>query len=280
MTDHPASNQMHDERFAGDEPRIPDDEPFGDPEPLATPGDEPLLHAAMQELALKRSQRDERSSHEFIDKQATGLVDTDEALFLRYQAGDEAAFLMLYERYKSSIFAYCARVLMGEGLSRDEAEDTFQDVFLRLAQYRQTFTGGEFKRWIFTITRHSCLTAKKLAFRERASTEYVNDSENFEEDATAEVRKAFSHNDDPLERMSRVEQADLLQKAIARLPAEFREALMMSEYDGLTYDEIGRITGTSLSTIRIRIYRAKSRLRKMLLPILGDQALGLIGENE
>jgi DNA-directed RNA polymerase specialized sigma24 family protein len=44
----------------------------------------------------------------------------------------------------------------------------------------------------------------------------------------------------------------------------------MSDYEGLTYDEIGRITGTSLSTIRIRVYRAKARLRKMLLPIIGD----------
>lgn len=271
---------MHEERFAEDEPRIPDDRPFGAGDPLATSGDDAqLMRAAMEEAGLKRNRTDDRSSHEFIDKQATELVDTDEALFLRYQEGDEAAFLMLYERYKSSIFAYCARVLMGEGLSRDEAEDTFQDVFLRLAQYRHTFTGGDFKPWIFTITRHSCLTAKKLAFRERASTEYVNNSESFEEDATAEIRKAFSHNDDPLERMSRAEQADLLQKAIARLPMEFREALMMSEYDGLTYDEIGRITGTSLSTIRIRIYRAKSRLRKMLLPILGDHASELLGED-
>ncbi len=270
-----ASNQMHEERFADDEPRVPDDRPFGAGDPLATSGhDAQLMRAAMEESALKRS-----GTREFIDKQDEQLPDSDEALFLRYQEGDEAAFLMLYDRYKSSIFAYCARVLMGEGLSRDEAEDTFQDVFLRLAQYRHTFTGGDFKPWIFTITRHSCLTAKRLAFRERASTEYVNNSENFEEDATAEIRKAFSHNDDPLERMSRAEQADLLQKAIARLPIEFREALMMSEYDGLTYDEIGRITGTSLSTIRIRIYRAKSRLRKMLLPILGDQAGELLGED-
>ncbi|MDP4241951.1 MAG: RNA polymerase sigma factor [Bacteroidota bacterium] len=274
---------MHEERFAGDDPPMPDDHSFGKGEPLDDPiansGEAVLLQEAMQESARQRSRK-----HEFIDtatdRHAAPGHESDEALFKRYQAGDEAAFLMLYERYKTSIFAYCARVLMSEGISRDVAEDTFQDVFLRLAQYRQTFTGGEFKAWIFTVTRHSCLTAKKLAFRQRASTEYVGNSENFDDDASVEVRLAFSHNDDPLERMSRAEQATLLQQAIARLPEEFREALIMSEYDGLTYDEIGRITGTSLSTIRIRIYRAKSRLRKMLLPILGDQAADLLGESD
>ena len=51
----------------------------------------------------------------------------------------------------------------------------------------------------------------------------------------------------------------------------YREALLLSEYEGLTYEEIGNLTGTSLSTIRIRVFRAKKRLRKVLSPIMGKE---------
>ncbi len=195
---------------------------------------------------------------------------SDEALFLRYQQGDDGAFFTIYERYKTSIYAYCAQVLFSVGLSREIVEDTFQDVFLRLVQYRDTFTGGDFRPWIFTVTRHSCLSVKRRAFRQRATIENIGDGVNFEDGVSSEVREAFSESDDPLERMSLEEQTGLLLAAIARLPEEYREALLLSEYEGMTYGEIGRMLGTSLSTIRIRIFRAKARLRKMLLPILGD----------
>ena len=109
------------------------------------------------------------------------------------------------------------------------------------------------------MTRHSCLSSKKKAFTYRATTEHVNDPENFEEDVAPEIRQAYARTDDPLERMSRAEQVDLLLEAIGKLPEEYREALIMSEYEGLSYEEIGKVTGTSLSTIRIRICSSRSR---------------------
>jgi RNA polymerase sigma-70 factor (ECF subfamily) len=206
----------------------------------------------------------------------TSGTNSDEALLLLYRDGDERGFLAIYDRYKSNIYAYCAHVLFGAGCTTELVEDTFQEIFMRVAQYQHTFTGGEFSKWIFTIARHTCLTNKKRAFRHRATTEYIGDGENFAENASIDLRRAFSINDDPLDRMTKTERTDFLLKAIASLPEEFREALIMSEYEGLTYEEIGKLTGTSLSTIRIRVYRAKTRLRKMLLPILGDETDQLI----
>jgi RNA polymerase sigma-70 factor (ECF subfamily) len=296
---------MHDERFADDEQ---DDRsspeaasPAGGPSGDSLPGEsqpssapeEPANGAPLDEDSgwiepARTEATRKRTPREFIDKKGSSKTGphpaahepTDESLFLRYQQGDDTAFVAIYERYKTNIYAYCAHVLLSVGLPRELVEDTFQDVFLRLAQYRQTFTGGEFKAWIFTVTRHSCLSSKKKAFHHRATTETVGDGENFENNVSSEVRAAFTRIDDPLDRMSRAEQTDLLMKAIAKLPEEFREALLMSEYEGLTYEEIGMITGTSLSTIRIRIFRAKARLRKMLLPIIGNEADSLTQEKE
>lgn len=202
----------------------------------------------------------------------------DAALFGKFQQGDHRAFLTLYEKYKEPVYAYCARVLLSAGIGRDQVEDTFQDVFMRLAQYQHTFTGGEFQAWLFTIVRHSCLTTKRKALKQRGRIENVGDAENFEEDISTEIRVALSRSDDPLERMSHQEQIDLLLKAIEMLPETYREALLLSDYEGLTYEEIGRMTGTSLSTIRIRIFRAKARLRKMLLPVIGDEVDRLVDD--
>lgn len=204
----------------------------------------------------------------------------DDALFRKYQGGDERAFLTLYDKYKSSIYAYCARTLMSAGLDTTHVEDAFQEVFLRVAQYQHTFTGGEFKAWIFTVTRHTCLSTKKKSLKYKIANEYVGDGENLDESASAEIRHALVIQDDsPLEALSKREQTELLLKAIEQLPETYREALILSDYEGMTYDEIGKLTGTSLSTIRIRIFRAKARLRKVLLPIIGDEADKLIGFN-
>jgi RNA polymerase sigma-70 factor (ECF subfamily) len=267
-------NQMHEERFADDDAGMSDHarEASGANERPAQPEEGERWIADARREASRR-----KSSRAFIDKHPTLAVagpyegHSDEVLFRRYQDGEDAAFIAIYERYKASIYAYCAQAILSAGLSREFVDDTFQDIFLRLVQYRNTFTGGEFKAWIFTVTRHSCLSTKKRAFRQKLGMESVGDGENFDENVSAEVRSAFATTDDPLERMSKEEQTALLVEAIAKLPEEFREALLLSEYEGMTYDEIGKLTGASLSTIRIRIYRAKARLRKMLLPVIGDE---------
>ncbi len=282
---------MHEERVErfGDERDRNDQSKTGQDSPISSENAQPgsthsagasqWMAEAQEEAARRRAGHSTSARYSIAtiaaprSLSATGPLandHSDEALFLQYQQGDDQAFFTIYERYKASIYAYCAQALLSAGLSRETVEDTFQDVFLRLVQYRDTFTGGDFKPWIFTVTRHSCLSIKKRTFRQHSGIEYIGDGVNFDDDVASEVRQAFAVGDDPLERMSQEEQTGLLLAAIAKLPEEFREALMLSEYEGLTYDEIGRILGASLSTIRIRIFRAKARLRKMLLPVLGD----------
>lgn len=208
---------------------------------------------------------------EFIDSKAGGS-ESDEELFFRYQQGDEKAFFAIYQRYKASVYAYCTKVMLSAGIQQDIVQDTYQEVFLRVAQYRNTFKHGEFRAWIFTITRNTCLSWKKRGIKHMVSSsggpfdpDYLNEEEAL--DAPTGIQRS----DSPLEVLTKKEQTELLLKAIAELPETYREALMLCEYEGLTYDEIGRLTGTSLSTIRIRVFRAKKRLRKVLRPVLGSE---------
>ena len=98
-------------------------------------------------------------TNEFIEKKGDS-AENDEECFFKYQKGDDPAFFILYERYKGSVYAYCAKVLLSAGLSEELVEDTFQEVFLRVSQYRHTFVSGEFRAWIFTVTRNTCLSSK------------------------------------------------------------------------------------------------------------------------
>jgi RNA polymerase sigma-70 factor (ECF subfamily) len=267
-----ALNQMQLDHYP-DEPQAPEAQGASGGQSLDSGGSGNWIDAARTEAS--RRKRSKASGKLAVDNRSSS-DGADEALFLKFQKGDQRAFLTLYEKYKEPVYAYCARVILGAGISREHVEDTFQDVFMRLAQYQHTFTGGGFQAWLFTIVRHSCLTTKRKALKQRGRMENVGDAENFEEEISGEIRIALSRTDDPLERMSHQEQIDLLLKAIELLPETYREALILSDYEGLTYDEIGRMTGTSLSTIRIRIFRAKARLRKMLLPVIGDDVDKLI----
>ena len=209
-------------------------------------------------------------TNEFIEKKGDS-AENDEECFFKYQKGDDPAFFILYERYKGSVYAYCAKVLLSAGLSEELVEDTFQEVFLRVSQYRHTFVSGEFRAWIFTVTRNTCLSSKKRGLRNNLSTGTLIDPDNVTDDEALNGQTMIRRSDDPLEVLTQKEQTNLLLAAIAELPETYREALMLSEYEGLTYEEIGKLTGTSLSTIRIRVFRAKKRLRKVLRPILGKE---------
>jgi RNA polymerase sigma-70 factor (ECF subfamily) len=209
-------------------------------------------------------------TNEFIEKKGDN-AENDEDCFFRYQKGEDPAFFILYERYKASVYSYCAKVLLSAGLSEELVEDTFQEVFLRVSQYRHTFVSGEFRAWIFTVTRNTCLSSKKRGLRNNLSSGSVIDPDNVTDDEALNGQTMIRRSDDPLELLTQKEQTNLLLAAIAELPETYREALLLSEYEGLTYEEIGKLTGTSLSTIRIRVFRAKKRLRKVLRPILGKE---------
>jgi RNA polymerase sigma-70 factor, ECF subfamily len=216
---------------------------------------------------------------EFIDESIGGPT-KDEELFYRYQGGDEKAFFILYERYKTSVYTYCAKVLLSAGLDQSMVEDTYQEVFLRVSQYRNTFRQGEFRAWIFTITRNTCLSWKKRGLKNLISSGHGLDPEFLTEEQALASPSHVQRSQDPLETLTLKEQTGLLLKAIAELPETYREALMLCEYEGLTYDEIGKLTGTSLSTIRIRVFRAKKRLRKVLGPIIGHTPANTLLEGE
>ncbi len=163
------------------------------------------------------------------------------------KATADRAFEELYNRLSSRIYAYCRRFLT----DKEEAKDVFQETFIRFyqsaAEQRDMTNVPAF---LLKIARNLCVNCKRREKKAISFEDYmVVNFENKEE------------NDELL---------NLIKRALDLLPDNYREVFVLREYDGLSYNDIADVTGASLSTIKIRLYRAKQKMRKILEPYLAD----------
>ncbi len=175
---------------------------------------------------------------------------SDEELFeLLRGNNDLSAFAVLYERYSRNVYTYCLKMLG----NKMEAEDLYQDIFLRMYDYRHSFRGGNFANWLFTIARTQCLNQ----IRQRKHT--------VDETILEEMRFAVSPTwEDSLLLREQIDQA------LQQLPESFREVIILRFYQDLSFAEIAERLGISVSLAKVRNFRALQMLRKLLAPILKE----------
>jgi RNA polymerase sigma-70 factor (ECF subfamily) len=175
---------------------------------------------------------------------------TDEELFASVRAtASEQAFRTLYRRYDKRLFAYCLRAMQ----TREAAEDVFQSVMTLIFEKRQSFTGGSFAAWLFTIARNQTLNHKQ---KQRITTD-IDDV-------------AYSMSDESDRTGEDVLLSDALKQAISQLPEDYREALELKHFDGFPYEEIASMLNISVSLAKVRVFRAKKMLQETLSPYLRE----------
>ena len=188
------------------------------------------------------------------------------ALVVRSQKGDRAAFNALVERYQAAVYALALRML-GDP---DTAADVTQDAFFSAFRAMDTFRGASFRAWLFRIVSNGCYDS----FRSRARRPTTSLEASLEDDreapggaATTDARLPQALIDpswDPESTALRAETVAQIQAALLKLPAEQRLALVLSDVQGFAYDEIASIMGSSLGTVKSRIFRARAHLRGLL----------------
>lgn len=134
-----------------------------------------------------------------------------------------------------------------------DAEDLVQEAFLRAFRAFAQFRGGDGRVWLLTIVRNTCYTWLR---RERGGEK----PEVFDE----EIHSAGEETGDPEELMLKNADSQLLQRALEELPAEFREAIVLRELEGLSYKEIASLAGIPVGTVMSRLARARGRLKQQL----------------
>lgn len=144
-------------------------------------------------------------------------------------------------------------------LLRDEhdAQDVVQEAYLRALRYWGGQRGEHPRAWLLTIVRHCCYTWTRRQRADRPTVEYD------EERHGAEAGKGYAADAQALEN-DRLEE---LERALDRLPMEFREAVVLREVEGLSYKQIARIIGAPIGTVMSRL----SRGRRLLQAALGAE---------
>jgi RNA polymerase sigma-70 factor (ECF subfamily) len=176
---------------------------------------------------------------------------TDELLLERAGAGDQAAFIELYERHRAAVFRFSYR-LSG---SVEGAEDITHDCFLSLIKKPANFERdrASLRTYLLSAARNLWLKQLRTLGRESAIDEF-------------EEKRSFEK--EPLDLLLDDELCLKVQQAVSNLPPLQREALVLFEYEGLALSEIASMIGTDVGAVKSRIYRARERLRNSLRPYL------------
>ncbi|MBI4850572.1 MAG: RNA polymerase sigma factor [Acidobacteria bacterium] len=191
---------------------------------------------------------------------------SDEELMRDFQIGNETSFVTLYERYKLAIYRFLYRKLGHQA----RAEDLTQEVFVALVEHRKEWRQeSSFKTYLYRI-------AHNRAISEMRRSEYKVMVEADNEANTEKVAKVATPNTSP---SASVEQKQLqvkVQQALTMLDKEYREPIVLREYEDLSYEEISLILEIPVGTVKSRIFRGKVELKRLLEPMLtttSDQVL-------
>lgn len=159
----------------------------------------------------------------------------------------ERAFAEIYSRYASKVYAFCRRFLE----NREEAQDIFQETFIKFHECRkQKRDMSNMGAFLLTIARNKCVNFVQRNKQGITFEDYMVADEGI----STENRELI----------------DLLKMAMDMLPDEYREVFVLREYDGFSYQEIADIVGESLANVKIRIFRAKQKIKEILEPYIED----------
>jgi RNA polymerase sigma factor (sigma-70 family) len=137
------------------------------------------------------------------------------------------------------------------------AEDVVQDAMLRALSYYAGFRGGDARPWLLQIVRNVAYNA--LARRkQRAETSFDDDVPGDEAPALHVPDPA----DDPEAALAKLQDLRQLDRALAALPAELRECVVLKELEGFSYKEIAQVTGVPIGTVMSRLWRARQALMR------------------
>ena len=185
---------------------------------------------------------------------------SDKELILRFQQGDELAYVELVNRYRNRLINFVFRFVG----TKEESEDIVQDTFVKLYEKKDYYRPiNEFSTWIFTIA--SNLAKTELRKRKRRKTSYLSDLGLENKDFDVPVQ-------DTTDEETLDEFADSqIQDAIQSLQIHFRTALILRDIEELSYEEISKILDVPLGTIKSRINRARLQLQEKLKSVYNDR---------
>ena len=174
---------------------------------------------------------------------AETVTPSDRDLLRGVQAGDEEAFSLLYRRWQGPVYRFALRMSGSPPL----AEDVTQEVFMALLRRSDGYdpSRGELSSYLHGIARNM---ARRRLERERGLQPLADEA----------------GRDDPMADLARRERADLVWDGILTLPLHYREAVVLCDLQGLSYEEAALALGCAVGTVRSRLHRGRDQLGQRL----------------
>jgi RNA polymerase sigma-70 factor (ECF subfamily) len=182
-------------------------------------------------------------------------IDEQELVELLFQRKEEG-FRKLMTLYKDDLVNYAYRFLG----SYDDAVDVAQETFIRVYRFIETFQrGARFGTWLFAIARNVALSM--LEDRKRRGTVPLTHTDDEGEDVELDIPDVHYVPDRSVDSTI---VAQRIQEALMKVPPVFREAVVLRDIEGLTYEEIAEICNVELGTVKSRINRGRAILQQLL----------------
>ena len=169
--------------------------------------------------------------------------------------GDTEAFNDLVERHQSRAYNLCVRMLGDADAAADVAQDAFISAYKHLPSLR-----GEFRPWLMRIVANGC----RDVLRSQKRRPSVSLDLERDDDDTPAMQLADT-GDGPEAALMKSELQKTIASALAEIPDDQREVVILSDIQGLSYQEIADMTGINIGTVKSRLNRARSRLRELLV---------------
>lgn len=168
----------------------------------------------------------------------------------------EKQFVAMFDKFETSVYKL-AFYLLGD---KDEAKDVTQDVFMKAWRVFPNLRMGTVKSWLLKTTNNLCIDL--LRRRKFQSNKDVK-----EDEFLWEIPDISSN---PEDKCLNKEMQKLVRNAVDKLPPSFRSAIVLREFEGLSYTEISEILDLPLGTVKSNIYRGRRTLKELLRPIFQE----------
>ena len=177
---------------------------------------------------------------------------SDEKLILRFQEGDINAYNELVKRYKDRLFNFVLRYFN----NAEQAEDVVQDTLIKLYTHASYYKNiAKFSTWIFTIAKNNALTELRKNKRKQTDSLWTDDGKVIDINSKEESLESKVQNEIAI---------DQLNKFLDEIPENFRMAVVLRDFQELSYEEISTILEIPIGTIKSRINRGRIQLAEKM----------------
>jgi len=192
--------------------------------------------------------------------------EADEALMLRFAAGDVGAFERVYDRHERAVYRFLLRSVRIPAV----ADELLQEVWISVVRYAPAYKPTAlFTTWLYRIARSRLVDHWRA--REPEALDSLDEPAGSGCDATVMDLLSADPSAQPEVRAMDRAQARAFLLAVEELPGAQREAFLLHVEAGLTHDQIAGVTGVGVETVKSRIRYASAKLRTMMQPWRNDQ---------